>query len=100
MGLVGSALQTTTTGYAPSSLVFAGMASFVAGTCQVPIAATFITFALTKQIVLLKPMLVASLSCYLLARAINRRSIYERQLELEKQHSIWAPPLIAPVSLR
>ncbi|KKZ14826.1 MAG: hypothetical protein TH68_03805, partial [Candidatus Synechococcus spongiarum 142] len=46
------------------------------------------------------PMLVASLSCYLLARAINRRSIYERQLELESRHSIWAPPLIAPVSLR
>lgn len=100
VGLVGSALLQTTTGYAPSSLVFAGMASFVAGTCQVPIAATFITFALTKQIVLLKPMLVASLSCYLLARAINRRSIYERQLELENRHSVWAPPLIAPVSLR
>ncbi|SAY38672.1 chloride channel protein, partial [Candidatus Synechococcus spongiarum] len=51
VGLVSSALLQTTTGYAPSSLVFAGMASFVAGTCQVPIAATFITFALTKQIV-------------------------------------------------
>ena len=100
VGLVASALLQTTTGYAPSSLVFAGMASFVAGTCQVPIAATFITFALTKQIVLLKPMLVASLSCYLLARAINRRSIYERQLALEKQHAVWAPPIIAPVSLR
>ena len=96
VGLVGSELLQTITGYAPSSFVFAGMASFVAGTSQTPIAAIFITFALTKQIVLLKPMLVASLSCYLLARAINRRSIYERQLELEKQHSIWAPPPIAP----
>ena len=100
VGLVGSELLQTITGYAPSSFVFAGMASFVAGTCQVPIAATFITFALTKQIVLLKPMLVASLSCYLLARAINRRSIYERQLTLENRHPVWPPPLIAPVSLR
>ncbi len=100
VGLVSSELLQTITGYAPSSFVFAGMASFVAGASQAPISATFITFALTKQIVLLKPMLVASLSCYLLARVINRQSIYERQMELEKRHSTWGPPVIVPASLR
>lgn len=100
VGLVGSSVLQTLTGYAPSSFVFAGMASFVAGTSQTPIAAIFITFALTKQIVLLKPMLVAALSCYLLSRALNRHSIYDRQLELEARQSIWPLPLIVPTALR
>ena len=99
VGLVGSSVLQTLTGYAPSSFVFAGMASFVAGTSQTPIAAIFITFALTKQIVLLKPMFVAALSCYLLSRALNRHSIYDRQMDLEAQQSIWAPPLIVPAGL-
>ncbi|TGG77954.1 MAG: ClC family H(+)/Cl(-) exchange transporter [Aphanocapsa feldmannii 288cV] len=91
IGLAASGIVAGLTGYAPASYVFAGMASFVAGSSHTPIAALFITFALTKQLVLLRPMLVATLSCFLLSQAFSHKSIYDRQIELEKQGgAMWA----------
>ncbi len=71
------------TGYTPSSYVFAGMGAFVAGCSRTPITAMFLAFALTKNLLILKPILIASITSYLIARSFNEDSIYKRQLKLD-----------------
>ena len=73
------------TGHVPSTYVFAGMGAFVASCSRTPITAMFLAFALTKDLLILKPILVASLTSFLVARLIDQRSIYERQMKLEIQ---------------
>ena len=71
------------TGHVPSTYVFAGMGAFVASCSRTPITAMFLAFALTKDLLVLKPILVACLASFLIARLFDHRSIYERQMELE-----------------
>ena len=71
------------TGHVPSTYVFAGMGAFVAGCSRTPITAMFLAFALTKNLLILKPILVACLASFLIARLFDHRSIYERQMGLE-----------------
>ncbi len=71
------------TGHVPSTYVFAGMGAFVAGCSRRPITAMFLAFALTKDLIILKPILVASLASFLVARIFHEHSIYDRQIDLE-----------------
>ncbi|HGY5560475.1 MAG TPA: ClC family H(+)/Cl(-) exchange transporter, partial [Prochlorococcus sp.] len=47
------------TGHVPSTYVFAGMGAFVASCSRTPITAMFLAFALTKDLLILKPILIA-----------------------------------------
>ena len=71
------------TGYVPTTYVFAGMGAFVAGCSRTPISAMFLAFALTKDLLILKPILVASLTSFVVARLFHPHSIYERQMGME-----------------
>ena len=71
------------TGHVPSTYIFAGMGAFVAGCSRTPISAMFLAFALTKDLLILKPILVACLMSFLVARLFSPHSIYERQMDME-----------------
>ena len=71
------------TGHVPTTYVFAGMGAFVAGCSRTPISAMFLAFALTKDLLILKPILVACLMSFMVARLFNAHSIYERQMGME-----------------
>ena len=43
----------------------------------------FLEFALTKDLLILKPILVASLMSFVVARLFHPHSIYERQMGME-----------------
>ena len=43
----------------------------------------FLAFALTKDLLILKPILVTCLMSFLVARLFNPHSIYERQMGME-----------------
>jgi CIC family chloride channel protein len=62
----------------PSTAVFAGMGAFMAACARTPITATFLTFAVTKDLLLLKPILVASVGSYVMARLLHRDSLFRR----------------------
>ncbi|MCP9819574.1 ClC family H(+)/Cl(-) exchange transporter [Synechococcus sp. Cruz-9H2] len=63
---------------APSTVVFACMGAFVAACARTPITAMFLTFALTKDPLILKPLLVACLGGFLMAQLLHRQSLFER----------------------
>ncbi len=71
------------TGHVPSTYIFAGMGAFVSACSRTPITAMFLAFALTKDLLILKPILVACITSFLIARLFNEESIYERQLHLK-----------------
>ncbi len=71
------------TGHVPSTYVFAGMGAFVAACSRTPITAMFLAFALTKDLLILKPILVACITSFLIARLFHEESIYERQMKIE-----------------
>ncbi len=71
------------TGHVPDSFIFAGMGGFVAACARTPITAMFLAFALTKDLLILKPILITSLTSFLIARLFHESSIYIRQLSLE-----------------
>ena len=71
------------TGHVPTTYVFAGMGAFVAGCSRTPISAMFLAFALTKDLLILKPILVACLTSFVIARLFHPHSIYERQMGME-----------------
>ena len=66
-----------------STYIFAGMGAFVAGCSRTPITAMFLAFALTKNLLIMKPVLIACITSFLVARAFNEESIYERQIQIE-----------------
>jgi len=82
------------TGHIPTTYIFAGMGAFVAGCSRTPITAMFLAFALTKELLILKPILVACITSFLVARIFHEKSIYERQINLEfsEATSISTPP--------
>ena len=71
------------TGHAPSTYIFAGMGAFVAGCSRTPITAMFLAFALTKNLLIMKPVLISCITSYLIARIFHEESIYERQIQIE-----------------
>lgn len=64
-------------GAAPSTVVFACMGAFVAACARTPITAMFLTFALTKDPLILKPLLVACLGGFLMAQLLHRHSLFD-----------------------
>ncbi len=73
----------TITGHIPTTYIFAGMGAFVASCSRTPVSAMFLAFALTKDLVVLKPILITCLASFLVARVFNDESIYHRQLNLQ-----------------
>ena len=72
------------TGHVPTTYIFAGMGGFVAGCSRTPLTAMFLAFALTKNLLILKPLLITCIASFLTARLFNEHSIYERQIEIEE----------------
>ena len=88
-GCIGSACGTwveALTGHFPTTYTVAGMGAFVAACTRTPISAMFLAFAPTKNLLILKPVLVACITSFLVARIFNDHSIYERQIEIEANH--------------
>jgi len=83
IGLIMGSLVELATGHAPSTYIFAGMGAFVAGCSRTPITAMFLAFALTKNLLIMKPVLISCIASFLIARAFNEESIYERQIQIE-----------------
>lgn len=82
IGLVAAGWAEVTTGHAPSTFVFAGMAAFIAACARSPITAVFLVFALTKNLLILKPLLVCAVASTVMASILHEQSIYKRQLKL------------------
>tara|TARA_B100000902_G_scaffold178695_1_gene171961 strand:- start:316 stop:840 length:525 start_codon:yes stop_codon:yes gene_type:complete len=83
IGLIMGSWVEIATGHAPSTYIFAGMGAFVAGCSRTPITAMFLAFALTKNLLIMKPVLISCITSFLVARAFNEKSIYERQIQIE-----------------
>jgi len=83
IGLIMGSWVESATGHAPSTYIFAGMGAFIAGCSRTPITAMFLAFALTKNLLIMKPVLISCITSYLIARAFNEESIYERQIQIE-----------------
>jgi CIC family chloride channel protein len=83
IGLIMGSWVETATGHAPSTYIFAGMGAFVAGCSRTPITAMFLAFALTKNLLIMKPVLISCIASFVIARAFNEESIYERQIQIE-----------------
>ena len=83
IGLIMGTWVEIVTGHAPSTFIFAGMGAFVAGCSRTPITAMFLAFALTKDLLIMKPVLICCITSFLIARAFNDKSIYERQIQIE-----------------
>ena len=83
IGLIMGSWVEIATGHAPSTYIFAGMGAFVAGCSRTPITAMFLAFALTKNLLIMKPVLISCITSFLLARTFNEESIYERQIKIE-----------------
>ncbi len=85
-GCIGSACGTCVealTGHLPTTYTLAGMGAFVAACTRTPISAMFLAFAPTKNLLILKPVLLTCLISFLIARLFNTHSIYERQIAME-----------------
>ncbi len=83
IGLIMKSWVEIATGHAPSTYIFAGMGAFVAGCSRTPITAMFLAFALTKNLLIMKPVLISCIASFMIARAFNEESIYERQIQIE-----------------
>ncbi len=83
MGIVCGNCIEIMTGYIPNTYIFAGMGAFVSACSRTPITAMFLAFALTKNLLILKPLLIACITSFLVARLFNEHSIYERQIEMD-----------------
>jgi len=83
IGLIMGGWVEIATGHAPSTYIFAGMGAFVAGCSRTPITAMFLAFALTKNLLIMKPVLISCIASFLIARVFNEESIYERQIQIE-----------------
>ena len=82
----------------PNTAVFAGMGAFLSATARTPITALFLVFALSKQWLLLKPVLSACLGSVLVARLLARDSLFERMIRQSTPESSDPQPL-APRTL-
>ncbi len=88
-GCIGSACGTwveALTGHLPTTYTLAGMGAFVAACTRTPISAMFLAFAPTKNLLILKPVLLTCIASFLVARIFHKESIYERQIEIDNAH--------------
>jgi CIC family chloride channel protein len=102
LGLVAVELVELAGIQAPTTAVFAGMGAFLTATARTPITALFLVFALSKQWLLLKPVLSACLGSILVARLLAGESLFERLIQLAPAgHQGWsgAPAAPAPSSV-
>jgi chloride channel protein, CIC family len=91
LGLVAVELVQLVGIQAPNTAVFAGMGAFLTATARTPITALFLVFALSKQWLLLKPVLSACLGSILVARLLASESLFERLIQLAPPgHQGWA----------
>tara|TARA_B100000700_G_scaffold93836_1_gene105872 strand:- start:2061 stop:3419 length:1359 start_codon:yes stop_codon:yes gene_type:complete len=88
IGLATGIAVESLTGHVPTTYIFAGMGGFVAGCSRTPITAMFLAFALTKNLLILKPLLITCIASFLTARIFNEHSIYERQIKIEERELI------------
>ena len=84
IGLAAGISVESLTGHVPTTYIFAGMGGFVAGCSRTPLTAMFLAFALTKNLLILKPLLITCIASFLTARIFNEHSIYERQIMIEE----------------
>jgi CIC family chloride channel protein len=87
LGLAGAVVMEQVGLDAPNTAIFAGMAAFMAACARTPITATFLTFALTKELLILKPVLVASLGSFVIARLLHHQSIFQRLIPADPPRS-------------
>ena len=87
IGLASGIAVQTLTGHVPTTYIFAGMGGFVAGCSRTPLTAMFLAFALTKNLLILKPLLITCIASFLTARIFNEHSIYERQITIEMREN-------------
>jgi len=64
IGLIMGSWVEIATGHAPSTYIFAGMGAFVAGCSRTPITAMFLAFALTKNLLIMKPVLISCIASF------------------------------------
>ncbi len=89
IGLASGICLESLTGHVPTTYIFAGMGGFVAGCSRTPLTAMFLAFALTKNLLILKPLLITCIASFLTARIFNEHSIYERQIIIEEKESTY-----------
>ncbi|MFB2917068.1 chloride channel protein [Aerosakkonema funiforme] len=65
----------------PITYALAGMGAFFSAVSKVPITAIVIVFEMTTNFDLVLPLMIASVTSYLVAEAIAPRSLYDRLLE-------------------
>ena len=83
LGLTAAGIAEHLSGHAPSTYVFAGMAAFIAACSRTPITAVFLVFALTKDLLILKPLFVCAVVSFVISRITHEHSIYQRQLAIQ-----------------
>ncbi len=97
LGLVAVKLVELVGIQAPSTAVFAGMGAFLAATARTPITALFLVFALSKEWLLLKPVLSACLGSIVVSRLLASESLFERLIQLAPPgHQAWAGDAPSP----
>ncbi|MFB2976388.1 chloride channel protein [Microseira sp. BLCC-F43] len=83
LGYLVGLLETNMVGYgAPTTYALAGMGAFFGAVSKAPITAIAIVFEMTTDFNLLLPLMIGSVTSYLVADAITSGSIYDRILEL------------------
>jgi CIC family chloride channel protein len=66
--------------FSTGSYAIVGMGCFLAATTRAPITSILIMFEMTRNDAALMPLMLACVSSYLIARGIDRDSVYSRQL--------------------
>lgn len=67
----------------PTTYALAGMGAFFSAVSKVPITAIVIVFEMTTDFNLVLPLMIASVTAYLVAEQVGAGSIYDRLLELK-----------------
>ena len=78
LGVAGAATLEHLGLHTPSTAIYAGMGAFMAACARTPITATFLVFSVTRDLLVLKPVLVACLGGLITARLLVRDSLFKR----------------------
>jgi CIC family chloride channel protein len=68
------------TSFSVGSYAVVGMGCFLAATTRAPITSILIMFEMTRNDAVLMPLMLACVSSYIVARSLDRESVYSRQL--------------------
>ncbi len=69
-----------------ATLALAGMGAFFTGVGRVPITATVIVFEITTDFNLLLPLMVSSITAFIVGEKLSPGSVYDRLLDLQGIH--------------